>query len=66
MLRFYIPPPQALPLAESGAPAGPADTWPVTKEDLGCALGMMVKISNSSEHIDDEVRCSVKQYGECV
>lgn len=50
----------------SVASAGPGGTDKTeTMEDLGCALGMMVKIFSSSEHMDDEVRCSVKQYGDC-
>lgn len=56
-------PTKALHLAVSGISAGPGGTE--TMEDLGCALGMIVKSFNYSEPMDDGVRCSVKQYGDC-
>ncbi|KAM7035952.1 LOW QUALITY PROTEIN: dynein axonemal heavy chain 11 [Passerculus sandwichensis] len=53
--RCSITPTQALHLAVSGVTAEAAGTEKTeTMEDLGCALGMMVKIFNYSEYMDDE------------
>lgn len=62
LIMCSVTPTQALHLAVAGA-TGTEKTE--TTEDLGCALGMMVKTFNDSEYVDDEVRCSVKRYGDC-